>query len=160
MNRLALYLGANLGYVTSFKDNSAVPPNELYIMGGNGLGGIAVTPLRGYPDPQQRIGIGPRDEAGNILRAQVQSRYVAELRFALSLNPIPIYVLAFAEAGNTWLNINQTDPFDLKRSAGLGLRLLLNPIGLIGFDYGYGFDKVTDQSLAPHGWQFHFQFGR
>jgi outer membrane protein insertion porin family len=52
------------------------------------------------------------------------------------------------------------DPLDLKRSAGFGVRLLVNPIGLLGFDYGYGFDDVFPKDGQPDGWRFHFQFGR
>jgi outer membrane protein insertion porin family len=90
---------------------------------------------------------------------RVMTRHVIETRFALSLNPMPIYLLAFAEAGNVWENLRSSDPFDLKRSAGLGVRVLLNPIGLLGFDYGYGFDSQIPGGKRS-GWQFHFQFGR
>lgn len=154
-NRLVLYLSSQLGYNTGLKNDSTIPPVELYFMGGNGLGGFSVTPLRGYLD---RV-IGPRDVNGSINGGRVIARYLAELRFAISMNPVPIYVLGFAEAGNVWESLSKTDPFDLKRSAGLGLRLMLNPIGLIGFDYGYGFDPVLERG-DKSGWQFHFQFGR
>ena len=123
-------------------------------MGGNCLGGFNVTPLRGYPDN----GLGPTS-GGSILGGRFMIRHDLELRFALSLNPMPIYLLAFAEAGNVWNGLDNADPFDLKRSAGVGVRLLLNPIGLLGFDYGYGFDPVG-QVGDKSGWKFHFQFGR
>jgi outer membrane protein insertion porin family len=87
------------------------------------------------------------------------ARHTAELRFALSLNPMPIYVLAFAEAGNVWANFRRTDPFELKRSVGVGLRILLLPLGLLGFDYGYGFDPARPGQPRA-GWNFHFQVGR
>ncbi len=87
------------------------------------------------------------------------SRYTAELRFAVTLEPIPLYLLAFAEAGNVWKDINTTDPFDLRRSAGFGARILINPIGLIGFDIGYGFDRMLVEDKEP-AWLFHFQFGK
>jgi outer membrane protein insertion porin family len=78
------------------------------------------------------------------------------------MDPIPIHLLAFTEAGNVWKDLRHTDPFSLYRSAGVGVRLLINPIGLVGFDYGYGFDNpesVPGFGKAS-GWQFHFQFGR
>lgn len=154
-NRLVLYLSSELGYLTSFKSDTNIPPLERYQMGGNGLGGAAnVTPLRGYPDQV----IGPL-ENGRPVGGRVMMRHVAETRFAISLNPIPIYVTAFAEAGNVWASLEETDPFNLKRSAGVGLRLLINPIGLLGFDYGYGFDPVGNFG-DKSGWRFHFQFGR
>ena len=74
--------------------------------------------------------------------------------------PFPIYLLAFAEGGNVFPTMSQANFFDLKRSAGFGARLQINPIGLIGFDYGYGFDDVFPRDGRPDGWHFHFQFGR
>jgi len=158
--RLVLYLSTTAGYIAQLRSTSSfIPDNYLYLMGGNGLGGFFTTPLRGYPD--NSIGIIGTNAAGQPInsRGRVVLRHVLETRFALSLNPMPIYFLAFAEAGNIWSSLNVTDPFDLRRSAGLGMRILLNPIGLLGFDYGFGFDPVPG-GAAPHGWQFHFQFGR
>lgn len=150
-NRLVLFVGSELGFVDGISVDTTIPPQELYYMGGNGLGGFNVTPLRGYPDRS----IGPADGNGG----RVQARLVAELRFALSLNPFPIYLLSFAEAGNVWANLRSADPFALKRSAGFGIRLLLQPIGLLGFDIGYGFDPIGVAG-ERNGWEFHFQFGR
>ncbi len=155
-NRLVLYLGAELGYVTGLRTDTTIPPIEYYFMGGSGLAGFSITPLRGYEDRS----IGPRDEVGRIIGGEVLSKYVAELRFAITLDPMPIYLLAFAEAGNVWRSLKETDPFELKRSAGVGIRLLINPIGLLGFDWGYGFDPPVGTVGPRSGWQFHFQFGR
>lgn len=170
-NRLTLRLNAELGYVTGLNPaTELIPPLELYYMGGTVLGGFAITPLRGYPDRQ----IGPRVPAeGNPQGLPPQGGRAmmllnAELRFAVTLNPVPIYAMAFVEAGNVWDNIRTVNPFDLKRAAGLGVRFLINPIGLLGFDYGYGFDRILgldgtpvgDQNGTPPGWRFHFQFGR
>jgi len=124
-------------------------------MGGTGLGQINVTPLRGYEDR----GVGPLDATGAILSGRIMEKQVAELRFNVSLNPIPIYLLAFAEGGNVWSDLKSTSLFNLDRSAGFGTRLQIPPIGLLGFDYGYGFDDPT-RSGNPSGWHFHFQFGR
>jgi len=121
-------------------------------MGGTGLGQIAVTPLRGYEDRS----IGP---SNGYVGGKAMMKYTTELRLALTLNPIPIYTLLFAEAGNVWLDHTVMDARDLRRSAGFGVRLLVNPIGLIGFDYGYGYDSATPGTAAP-GWKFHFQFGK
>jgi outer membrane protein insertion porin family len=70
-----------------------------------------------------------------------------------------LYLLAFAEAGNTFRSINTADFFELRRSVGFGARILINPIGLIGFDLGYGFDRRLTENQDP-AWLFHFQFGR
>jgi outer membrane protein insertion porin family len=174
-NRLALRLNAELGYVTSLgatniNNKNLIPPLERYYMGGTVLGGFAITPLRGYPDRQ----IGTRSPAEGNVQGNVPDGgrammlLNAELRFAVTLNPVPIYAMAFVEAGNVWDNASQINPFDLKRSAGVGLRFLIQPIGLLGFDYAYGFDRILGTNgqpirfddNGPPGWRFHFQFGR
>lgn len=153
-NRLTLYTGAEYGLVKGFNSGSYIPPIEYFFMGGNGLQ-YQTMPLRGYEDRS----IGPR-VTGQITGGTIYAHYVAELRFAITLNPMPLYVLGFAEAGNVWLDERFFDPFDLKRSAGLGARLLIQGVGLIGFDYGYGFDDIDPQDGEADGWHFHFQFGR
>ena len=152
--RLTLYTGTEYGLVKGFDADSYIPPIEYFFMGGNGLQ-YQTMPLRGYEDRS----IGPR-VSGQITGGTIYSHYVAELRFAITLNPMPLYVLGFAEAGNVWLDERFFDPFNLKRSAGVGARLLIQGVGLIGFDYGYGFDDVEPQDGEADGWHFHFQFGR
>ncbi len=154
--RVALYLGSQFGAIFPYAKDSYVPYIETFYMGGTGLGQIATTPLRGYEDRS----IGPVNVLNQYIPAHAMAKHTLELRFNVALNPIPIYFLAFAEAGNTWENISKSEMFDLKRSAGLGARLLINPIGLLGFDYGYGYDNVTAGIKSPAGWKFHFQFGR
>lgn len=154
-SRFVLYTSANLGFIDKLKSGTPIQPFEYFYMGGNGLV-IATVPLRGYEDRS----IGPLDPStGYVLGGKIMAKYTAELRVALALEPIPIYLLAFAEAGNTYLSVKQTDLFDLKRSAGLGARLMINPIGLVGFDYGYGFDRRSVDGNDPQ-WVFHFQFGK
>jgi outer membrane protein insertion porin family len=152
MSRLALASQSTVGFIFEFSGNGRIPPQEFFYMGGTGLGYFSTTPLRGYEDRS----VGPRE--GRV-GGQSMIKHSVELRFALAINPIPIYMLAFAEAGNVWLDHSIQDPFDLRRSAGVGVRLLINPIGLVGFDYGYGFDAPLPGG-SPPGWKFHFQFGR
>jgi outer membrane protein insertion porin family len=154
LNRLTLYTGAEYGFLKGFEKDSYIPPIEYYYMGGSGLQ-VQTIPLRGYEDR----GIGPMVN-GDVSNGTIYARYVTELRFALTLNPMPLYLLAFAEAGNVWKNDRTFDPFDLRRSAGIGARLLIQGVGLIGFDYGYGFDDAYPKDGQPDGWHFHFQFGR
>jgi outer membrane protein insertion porin family len=123
-------------------------------MGGSGLI-IATTPLRGYDDRS----LGSRDASGRVLGSQVMAKFTTEIRFSLAQEPIPIYLLAFAEAGNVYKDMKNANLFDLKRSVGVGARVMLNPIGLIGFDYGYGFDRLGVDGQKP-SWVFHFQFGK
>ncbi|MCX7875349.1 MAG: outer membrane protein assembly factor BamA [Melioribacteraceae bacterium] len=154
-NRVVLYTSSELGYIGELIPNTPIQPFEYYYMGGSGLI-IATTPLRGYDDRS----LGLRDKnSNNIIGSKVQAKFTTELRVALSMDPIPIYLLAFAEAGNVYPNIKQTNLYDLKRSVGVGARILLNPIGLIGFDYGYGFDRKSVDGQSPQ-WMFHFQFGK
>jgi outer membrane protein insertion porin family len=153
-NKFAFYTDAEFGYIDEIVKGTPIQPFEYFYMGGNGLV-IATVPLRGYEDRS----VGPRNAAGQIIGGKVMTKFDAELRFAVTLEPIPLYLIAFAEAGNVFESFEKTDIFDLRRSVGFGARILVNPIGLIGFDYGYGFDrKITDGSNP--GWIFHFQFGR
>lgn len=150
-DRLVMYLNTEFGNVSRLSNRAEgiIPLIQYYAMGGNGIAGINVIPLRGYSD--RSVGVPGNNNLAFF-------RQTVELRFALSLNPMPIYVLTFAEAGNAWPRLRDADLFTLKRSAGVGMRILLNPIGLIGFDYGYGFD--TDNLTGTRGgWNFHIQFG-
>jgi outer membrane protein insertion porin family len=150
MDRLILFMSSDLGYITGIENDTTMNPLELFTMGGSGLSGMMnVTPLRGYDDQS----IGP------YYGGRVMARHIAELRFAVSLDPMPIFLFGFAEAGNVWNDLRTTDPFDLKRSAGIGVKLMLNPIGIIGFSYGYGFDSVVPGG-GPAGWKFLFHLGQ
>ncbi len=154
-NRVVFYAGFDIGYIEELKPNTPIQPFEYFYMGGNGLV-IATTPLRGYDDRS----VGPRNpRTGQIIGGRVMTRYVLELRGALTLEPMPIYLIAFAEAGNVWEDLRKTDFYDLRRSVGIGARIMINPIGLIGFDYGYGFDRPIVDGRQPQ-WVFHFQFGK
>lgn len=152
--RITFYTGIDVGYLNEIIPGTSIQPFEYYYMGGNGLV-IATTPLRGYDDRT----VGPYNSDGNIIGGRLKTKYTAELRAALALDPIPIYVLLFAEAGNIFENASNFNFYDLKRSAGIGARLLINPIGLIGFDFGYGFDRKSVDGEDPQ-WMFHFQFGK
>ena len=153
-NRVAFYTVADFGYIDEIVKGTPIQPFEFFYMGGNGLV-IATVPLRGYEDRS----VGPRNLFGQVIGGRVYSKIGAEIRFAVTLEPIPLYLLVFAEAGNTFESFNKTDIFDMRRSVGVGARLLINPIGLIGFDFGYGFDRKIVDGRDPE-WLFHFQFGR
>ena len=101
------------------------------------------------PNPTQPIG-------GNIY-----NKYTLELRYPITLNQsAPIWVVTFAEAGNSWMGFDKFKPFELKRSAGVGLRVMLPMVGLLGVDWGYGFDKVTESATTRNGSQFTFLIGQ
>jgi outer membrane protein insertion porin family len=153
-NKLVFYTTSEFGYLNEIVRGTSIQPFEFFYMGGNGLV-IATVPLRGYEDRS----VGPRNIFGQIIGGRVMAKFGAEIRFAVALEPIPLYVLAFAEAGNAFESFEKTDIFDLRRSVGFGARILINPIGLIGFDFGYGFDRKITDGRDPE-WLFHFQFGR
>ncbi|MCX8009745.1 MAG: outer membrane protein assembly factor BamA [Ignavibacteria bacterium] len=153
-NRLTLYLGSSVGMIKELVQGTPIQPFEYYYMGGNGLI-IATQPLRGYDDRT----VGPRNADGNVIGGKFSIRNTLELRLAVTLEPMPLYLLAFAEAGNVWRDSKDINMFDLKRSVGIGARILINPIGLIGFDLGYGFDRKSVDGKDP-AWIFHFQFGK
>ena len=113
--------------------------------------------LRGYGDNM----IGPIGSAypkgGNIML-----KYSFELRYLVSENP-NMYVLCFAEAGNVWDKIDMVDPFTLRRSMGIGARVMMPMLGILGYDIAYGFDSSVEEFLTgnndAHGWEYHFIFG-
>jgi outer membrane protein insertion porin family len=112
-------------------------------------------PLRGYDERTVGPQSGPYAEGGKVMFKQS-----LELRLPVINNPM-IFVLGFAEAGNVWRNLETTDPFDLRRSVGLGARIYMPMIGLIGLDYGFGLDYYDATTGQRHGeWIPHFQFGR
>jgi len=152
--RFVLYTNFNFFYINPIGKDKYLPPTELFYMGGNGLAYNTIS-LRGYNDRN----VGPKRNNIDPIGGKVALKYTLELRYPLSLDPVPIFILAFAEAGNVWPDINKTDPLDLRRSVGFGMRLLLPAVGLIGFDFGYGFDRKIEDNLDPK-WLFHFQFGR
>jgi outer membrane protein insertion porin family len=149
-SRLTWYTAAEIDYIHELDSFTTehINPFERFFMGGNGLV-IATVPLRGYDDRS----IGP------TRGGDVAIRYTTEIRVAVTLEPVPLYLLTFAEAGNVFLDLNHADPFNLDRSAGVGARIMINPIGLIGFDMGWGFDRKAVAGKDP-AWIFHFQFGK
>jgi outer membrane protein insertion porin family len=126
---------------------------ELYHMGGNGLGMFSIIPLRGYDDDSFGRFYNPT-AAKMYTDGRVASKFTAEIRFAITMDPMPIYVYGFAEAGQLWRDIRYINPNDMKRAAGVGIQLMIPQIGNIGFSYGYGFDNPstsTNPYLKPSG---------
>ncbi len=154
---------AEYGFL-GYYDKNRRSPFERYYVGGDGMSGTSSTyanttvSLRGYKNGSLTPVVNRR-QAGNIY-----TKLSLELRYPLMLQPMStIYVLAFADAGNAWSEFNQFNPFDLKRSAGAGVRIFLPMIGLLGVDYGYGFDSVMDYStgrMSKGGGNFHLVIGQ
>ncbi|MBI2417311.1 MAG: outer membrane protein assembly factor BamA [Ignavibacteriales bacterium] len=110
-SKLVLYNAAEVGYINELVAGTQIPPFEQFYMGGNGLV-ISTMPLRGYDDRT----VGPQLLSGDVIGGKAAFKYTTELRFAVSLEPIPLYLLTFAEAGNVYKNLNTTKAFDLRRS--------------------------------------------
>jgi outer membrane protein insertion porin family len=93
-----------------------------------------------------------KDLAANTAGAGAFNKFTLELRYPISLNPTAtIYALGFLEGGNAWRRLKEINPFELRRSAGLGLRAFLPMFGTLGFDYGIGFDKDSAEKFGDYG---------
>ncbi|HET6511789.1 MAG TPA: outer membrane protein assembly factor BamA [Candidatus Kapabacteria bacterium] len=157
-NKMVLATSAEIGQLGGVGSSPYVPPTERFTMGGSGLAsGFYTVPLRGYDDAS--IGVSRANESGFPTGGLAYTKFSAELRYILSLEPIPMYLLTFAEAGNVWQSFSYADLSTLKRSLGVGARIQVPSVGLIGIDFGYGFDAEKPFG-PPSGWKTHFQFGR
>ncbi len=153
---LVLMTRADFGILGSYNSNKKSPFETFYV-GGDGMSGYSynyatdIVALRGYDNGS----LTPYGYEG-----YAYTRLGLELRYPLMLQTATnIYALAFVEGGNSWTEVKKFNPFDLKRSAGVGIRLFLQMIGLIGLDWAYGFDKVYGSS-SYGGSQFHFILGQ
>ena len=143
-----------LGHYNKYKKS----PFGTFYMGGDGMSGYSYTyysetiGLRGYDNGALTQGFNGYGYA--------YDRMTLELRYPLMLNgSTNIYALAFVEGGNTWPEVKQFNPFDMKRSAGVGVRIFLPMVGMMGIDWAYGFDKINGSSRYS-GSQFHFVLGQ
>ena len=153
---LVLMTRADFGILGSYSANKKSPFETFYV-GGDGMSGYSynyatdIIALRGYDNGS----LTPYGYEG-----YAYTRLGLELRYPLMLQTATnIYALAFVEGGNSWTDASKFNPFDLKRSAGVGIRLYMQMIGLIGLDWAYGFDKVFGSS-SYGGSQFHFILGQ
>ena len=142
-----------LGLLGSYNKNKK-SPFETYYMGGDGMSGYST----GYAE--ETIGLRGY-ENGSLTpygaEGYAYDRLSLELRYPFLLGNTTIYGLGFVEAGNAWTETSKFNPFDMKRSAGLGVRIFLPMVGLMGIDWAYGFDKVFG---TKGGSQFHFILGQ
>jgi len=151
---LVLQTKFQYGFIGYYNKELGFSPFEGYDVGGDGLGyytfGKDMIGLRGYKNSS----LTP-SPVGHIY-----SKYTVELRYPVVLSETAtIYGLGFLEAGNCWSHINEFNPFDIYRSAGAGVRVFLPMLGMLGIDWGWGFDEVPGQADA-NGSQIHFTFGQ
>ncbi len=153
---LVLMTRVELGLLGYYNRNK-ISPFETYYVGGDGMSGYS----SGYAE--ETIGLrGYENGSLTPYRAEgyAYDRFSLELRYPLLLGNTTIYGLGFIEGGNAWHEAKDFNPFDIKRSAGVGVRIFLPMVGLMGIDWAYGFDRPYITSTSKGGSQFHFILGQ
>jgi len=158
VGKLVLRSSAEMGFMDGYNKQLGAPPFERFYVGGTGLfggrfDGRELIPLRGYENAST-YGGQPQDitQRGG---GTIYNRFTLELRYPISLNQTAkIYGLTFAEGGNVWNTWSKYNPFQLKRSIGVGVRVYMGAFGLIGFDFAYGFDKTINGDVSGNRTHF------
>ena len=161
-DKLVLNAQAAFGYLGHFNSDIGPSPFEYFYVGGDGMTGYSfygrdVIALRGYTNGS----LTPYDPNRGQPAGNVYSKITLELRYPVSLNPqATVYVLSFLESGRAWYALKDFNPFAMNRAAGIGVRANLPMFGLLGIDWGYGFDPVPTGASSANGSQFHFKIGQ
>lgn len=169
VGNLVLAPRMHFGYLGSYGDKIDAGPVERFTLGGSGLTGQTfllgtdIVGLRGYEDnsinPLDDRGT-PNDTSDDVYGGTVFTKFVMELRYPISLNPsATIYALTFFEGGNNWNKYSEFNPYDMKRSMGVGVRIFMPAFGLLGLDWAYGLDSAYGTNTLS-GPQFHFSIGQ
>ncbi|WP_207427160.1 outer membrane protein assembly factor BamA [Pedobacter sp. SYSU D00535] len=163
--KLVLKAQAQFGFLGQYTRAVGQSPFERFKLGGDGMQGFdflqgsEVIAMRGY----ENGAVIPNGSDPTIARnsgSPIFNKYILELRHPLTLNQqATVFLLAFAEGGNTWDRFRDFNPFNVRRSAGVGARIFLPIFGLLGIDYGYGFDRIPGLPDASRG-QFHFSIAQ
>jgi outer membrane protein insertion porin family len=154
-DKMVLRSLGEFGFLGAYNSDRGNVPFERFFLGGDGLAnysldGREVIQLRGYPNQSLS------DQDGST----IYNKFSLELRYPLTLKgAATIYALAFAEAGSSYNNFKEYNPFRLQRSAGFGLRVFMPAFGLLGIDFGHGFDAVPGLT-QKNGWETHFIIGQ
>jgi len=151
---LVFHTKTEFGLLGFYNKDIGYSPVGGYSVGGSGMSyysyGVDIVGLRGYEDNKLTPSKG----------ANLYTKYTMELRYPVVLSEsATIFGLVFVEAGNAWYETKTFNPFDIKRSAGAGVRVFLPMLGQLGFDWGWGFDKQPGEN-SPHGSEFHFTMGQ
>ena len=156
-DKLVLMKNIEIGYLGYYNEAVGHTPFERYFVGGDGvaafqLDGRETIGLRGYENSR----LTPLENGGGTM----YSKYQLELRYSITDTPsASIYAVGFLEAGNSYDTFDEFKPFEVKRSAGVGIRVFMPAFGLLGIDFAHGFDPLPGQVLKS-GWQTHFIIGR
>jgi len=166
--KLVLSTRAHMGFIGNYDGSGNYTPFERFYLGGNGLNGVGgfflgrdIIGMRGY----DTNALNPRgfdaasrqtDDIGGV----AYNKFVTEIRYPVSLNPAAtIFVLGFVEGGNVWTNYSEFNPFRIRRTAGVGARIFMPAFGLIGIDWGYGFDPIPGRQNEGRQ-MFQFSIGQ
>ncbi len=153
---LVLKTQVQFGFLGQYNREWGYSPFERFYVGGDGLQGFVldgreVIGLRGYPN----------NSVSPVSGGVIYDKFTAELRYPLTLNPnSTIYGLVFAEGGNAWGDFRNFKPFDIKRAMGLGVRIFMPMFGMLGVDFGYGYDPIRANFGPASGWRTHFILGQ
>ncbi|MBP8155691.1 MAG: outer membrane protein assembly factor BamA, partial [Leadbetterella sp.] len=155
--KLIFHAKGNMGFLGRYNTSTSYSPFGRFVIGGAGMGlqntnsiGVELIGLRGYDEGvvyeatyNEKVAASQATGTYSRTGGIIYSKYALELRYPVSLNPqATIFVLGFAEAGNSWGSYKDYNPFKLRRSAGIGARIFMAAFGLIGIDYGFGFDPI------------------
>jgi outer membrane protein insertion porin family len=155
VDKLVLRSNVELGYLGAYDNDRGTIPFERFYLGGDGLGAFSLDgreaiALRGYPNQALSS-----QDGGTIY-----NKFSLELRYPITLkSQASIYGLTFLEGGASYDSFREYNPFQLKRSAGLGIRIFMPAFGLLGIDFGHGFDPLPGLT-TKNGWETHFIIGR
>ena len=159
--KLVLRTLTEFGFLGAYNQDRGSVPFERFYLGGDGLANFSMDgretiQLRGYPNNS----LTPVNSTGDQIGATVFNKFSMELRYPITLkSSASIYALAFMEAGSSFSDFKSYNPFALNRSAGVGLRVFMPAFGLLGIDFGHGFDALPGQA-EPNGWETHFIIGQ
>jgi len=154
-DKLVLRSLGEFGFLGAFNNDRGLVPFERFYLGGDGLANFAldgreIIQLRGYPNQSLSTTDG----------GTIYNKFSLELRYPLTLKgQATIYALGFLEAGGSYGNFKEYNPFKLQRSAGFGLRVFMPAFGLLGIDFGHGFDAIPG-ATNKNGWETHFIIGQ
>jgi outer membrane protein insertion porin family len=152
---LVLRPSVEFGFLGAYNNNRGVIPFERFFLGGDGLGNFAldgreIIQLRGYPNQSLSA-----QDGGSIY-----NKFSLELRYPITLGQgAKIYALTFLEGGASYNNFRDFNPFNIQRSAGVGVRIFMPAFGLLGIDFGHGFDPLPGLT-QKNGWETHFIIGQ
>ena len=155
-DKLVLRTHAEFGFLGAYNNDRGVIPFDRFFLGGDGMSqysmdGREMISLRGYPNQSLSSQNG----------STIYNKFSLELRYPITLKPAAsIFGLTFLESGQGFDKFRDYNPFNSKRSMGVGLRIFMPAFGLLGIDFGYGLDGVNNNDLTPNGWETHFVIGQ